>query len=1182
MNFFGPSSTHSFSKNYDNSITNDSKRSSSVPYNSPRVSQLPPNSFNFNVIPSISHDNNNNNNNVLSQKVTSNQNDTSTVLDRNLNFTATNNENPTRSLNGNNNTNQLQTLILKHEDQPQENQINNNNNDGGNTSSNFYAITQYILQAYFKVNINDLPALKLVDLIVDQTYTDSLTLRKLNDSSSFQSYEYFNTVPRDADISRCPIFALSVYFVIRWSHPTQPIAINNFNEIPLLESSLISLDASSEIHVQNQTNVNNRTGKLARAQNFEPSKKLINIVFPWLPAFRHDMLTVDRTNYKLHSLCELFEFMGKVLIQDLKHLTQSPLLLPNIVSFISKFIPDLFNQDEFQRGDISQQNENNLLQNNAYNNSLINSDLSMIGIGDANSGNGVTKEQVANLVDSHLTELSKKLTTENIRLSQQITQLKYDLGSLNSMCNQILQVQKQLLSGATNNNTSSQLPNNTIMNTANNLQGGGNSGNSTGGIIILDRNSINSNILNNLVQSFDHNHAEQSPANNPQMDNGTSALAPIGYINSTNSGASFSNQPTPSNQQLPSISNTQSIVQQDISNTNNKRKLPVPLSALQPTVSSPFGLSPGGSTRPYTDPDSPYNTNNNNNNNNNNGNTSNVNKRFRLDERPTASQAALDSLLYKAIPSPKLPENMFNTSGSRNGSTQINASNFSVSNESDAQQQSDNILPNPGTSVNLLTSKIATPIERDNLTMLSPIPEPMDQIMSNKLDRSYLQNENAIEISKKRPGPIEGKSLTADRSAAKIQPLGNKSMVTKINGPSPIETAQIIETTAGKKTDELPTRLPTITNTFRKSAQLTIGSPPNSLIRERQSATISQPTLKPQGPKINAIKDKKDTEIAKTGGPNESIKYKLSRDNKTIWDLYAEWYIGLNGKQSIKKLIEEYGWRRWKVSEDSHFFPTRRIIIDYIEMEVDRGIRLGRFKNPDQPREDIRKILVSDLEKFRINNVLTLNSLSLYFRYMTKRGQEICIFQDFKNWNVRIMTEEEKTKSCRRSHLPAALNNIDSNLNSNTSSAKSEKVKNLLAENTSEKNPIMPSKISPNSSSGTIPNNTNDNSTILPNEKELELLRNKSKMVDLITQTNRNPIHGNPSETVADTPQQSSISKEQDGANSEEPTGNTIINKEVDKIKATTGTQQSQTTLTEAGKGHSDNISSTHPESVAP
>ncbi|GAV53662.1 hypothetical protein ZYGR_0AK01640 [Zygosaccharomyces rouxii] len=156
-------------------------------------------------------------------------------------------------------------------------------------------------------------------------------------------------------------------------------------------------------------------------------------------------------------------------------------------------------------------------------------------------------------------------------------------------------------------------------------------------------------------------------------------------------------------------------------------------------------------------------------------------------------------------------------------------------------------------------------------------------------------------------------------------------------------------------------------------------------------------------------------------GPNRHIKYKLSRDNKTIWDLYTEWYVGLNGQSSIKSLIETYGLRRWKVSDDSHFFPTRRIIMDYIEMECDRGIKLGRFTSPDQPREDIRKIIVGDLEKFRINNGLTLNSLSMYFKNLTRENKEICIFQNFKNWSVRAMTEEEKNKYCKRQHTKESL-----------------------------------------------------------------------------------------------------------------------------------------------------------------
>ncbi|KAG0665459.1 hypothetical protein C6P45_000456 [Maudiozyma exigua] len=1004
MNFFGTPSSHQFSKNFGNSVTNDNKRSSSVPYNSPRVTQLPSDSFNFNVIPNVTQDGNASN---IPQRIPLKEN----LPPQINNNTATIKITPKEGniIINDDNTNKLQSFILKYERQSQDNQTTSDNNNG-NSSSNFYAITQYILQAYFKVGVNVLPTLKLVDLIVDQTYTDSLTLRKLNDSSSFQTYEYFNTVPRDVDISRCPIFALSVYFVIRWSHPTQPVTVSNYNEILLLEASLISLDATPEAFAPNAPNVNQRNEKLGRAQNFEPSKKLINIVFPWLSSFKQDVVTVDRTNYKLHSLCELFDFMAKVLIQDLKHLTQNPMLLPNIVSFISKFIPDLFIQEEFQRNEELQQTENGVMPQNSYNNNLINSDLSMMGFSENNPGNTVTKEQVTQMVDSQLTELSKKLTTENVRLSQQISQLKFDVGSLSSMCNQILQIQRQLLSGSVNSNANTPIPHNGNVNSNNNNNnanaiGGtsnGRNGNNTGGIIILDRNSINSNLLNNLVQSFDNNQSNQSPVANVQVDSNTSTLAPIGYSNVPNNGTSFSSNGTPSAHPLPSMTNAQNAVSQpDLMTSTNKRKLPAPLSTLQPSATSPYAMSPGASGRQYIRSDPPYNSSS------NNGNLNNLNKRFRADDRPTPSQAALDSLLYKTIPSPKFPDNVYSGHGSRNGSTQINGSNLVNVTDNNNPPQPDNIPPSSNVTGNLLTSKIVVPSERDNITMLSPVNEPMDQIMSNKLDRSYLQNESVETV-----GQIPNTTAVM--------------RMTTIQAPSPQNptTGNKVAATESKSTD-LPMKLPTITNTLKMSTQGTIGATSNPVISSRPpTSNLNQ--SKPTGPRNNANNDKKRMENVKIGGPNEGIKYKLSRDNKTIWDLYAEWYIGINGKPSIKKLIEEYGWRRWKVSEDSHFFPTRRIIIDYIEMEVDRGIRLGRFKNPNQPREDIRKILVSDLEKFRINNVLTLNSLSLYFRYMTKRSKEICIFEDFKNWNVRIMSEEEKTKSCRRSHLPAALNNTES------------------------------------------------------------------------------------------------------------------------------------------------------------
>ncbi|AMD20805.1 HDR063Cp [Eremothecium sinecaudum] len=181
---------------------------------------------------------------------------------------------------------------------------------------------------------------------------------------------------------------------------------------------------------------------------------------------------------------------------------------------------------------------------------------------------------------------------------------------------------------------------------------------------------------------------------------------------------------------------------------------------------------------------------------------------------------------------------------------------------------------------------------------------------------------------------------------------------------------------------------------------------------------------------IDGIENPKDSEIGDTrsstcntkesntgskSGNSDSIKYKLSRENKTVWDLYTEWYTGLNGKPSIKSLIEKYGWRRWKVSEDSHFFPTRRIIMNYIEKECDRGTTLGRYPY-DMDRKEVRKMVVKDLENFRVNNGLSLNSISLYFRNLTRENREICIYDNFADWSLLVLPEEEKNVYCKRKH----------------------------------------------------------------------------------------------------------------------------------------------------------------------
>lgn len=200
----------------------------------------------------------------------------------------------------NNISNQLHFFLTK---QDQQARISNTN-----ISSNFHLISQYILQIYYKVDFSGLSSLKIVDLIVDQTYPDSITLRKLNENTSIKPYEYFNTISRDEDISRCPIFALAIYFVIRWSHPNPPITIENFDNIPLLDPNFISINNTGANGVNSAANSLMNTQKVSRSQLFNPSQELINLIFPWLSPLKQDMLFIDRTNYKLNSFVELFEF----------------------------------------------------------------------------------------------------------------------------------------------------------------------------------------------------------------------------------------------------------------------------------------------------------------------------------------------------------------------------------------------------------------------------------------------------------------------------------------------------------------------------------------------------------------------------------------------------------------------------------------------------------------------------------------------------------------------------------------------------------------------------------------------------------------------------------------------------------------------------------------------------------
>lgn len=1019
------------------------------------------------------------------------------------------------------NTNKLQSFLSEQEHISSRITNNANNHDQAlATVSNFYTITQYILQSYYKVSFNDLLSLKVTDLIVDQTYPDSLTLRKLNDSDTLQTYQYFNTISRDPDISKCPIFALSVYFVIRWSSSNNVITLNNYKEIKLLDPNYITYDSNPMLFIQSHLNGNvNSTSKIPRSTLFEVSNRLINLVFPWLDSFKRQVLAVDRTNYILHSLCELFEFMGKIVIQDLRYLNQHALLLPNIVSFMGKFIPELLNDDEFKgfenanNGNILISNNNN---NNNNTNNLINNENNAIPFNHnninnndnisatENSNNNIhinssiprdlnndmvsiqtlnnSTQKLSQYVDTKFIELSKKLTTENIRLSQQVAQLKSDLGTLSSMCSQMIQLQRQMLSGQ-NAVLNTNLRNNAKENNLakkNNIEGINN------GILIIDKNSLNDSSFRDIIESLRGNiNQNKSPTNSREdksinnvqtqdsMD--SSILAPMKVIpNLDNSNIQITaaqviqTAPSPKGpisavspkiigNSLSRNSSLSQEISQLYSGSKEKRKLPLPQTYYESfgSVGTPFS---GHSPTSVSGIDSPFT------------------KRTRLDDRPTPSQTALNSLLYKSIDSPKEQTSGKSTSTiieppialeTNKDLTQKYTTNF-INNLSGVNSESPSTqLNNAGTTIETRDDLISK-IQEENSTITNNTPQeintdpsissfekvsPPNAIPAGLQNRDNDNSANSNGDSNKNiQGYIENTISSSDslsKSLEKNDPerLSNtkenntsislQGIINKTENPNNSQKNRIRiikEFTVVGSNQETSLTVSNINNIpSQKDESLKFKRISNELIKEHiiqvsseslskkvkdkifsKKEKIKEKTFNKNNQKSNS-KTKKKLSNSSKGGPNQNIKYKLSRENKTIWDLYAEWYIGINGKPPIKKLIEEYGWRRWKVTEDSHFFPTRKIIMQYIETECDRGVSLGRFSK-DQPREEIRKIIVGDLEKFRINNGLTLNSLSLYFKNLTKKNKELCIFRDFNTWQTKKMTEFEKNKYSKRKH----------------------------------------------------------------------------------------------------------------------------------------------------------------------
>lgn len=209
--------------------------------------------------------------------------------------------------------------------------------------------------------------------------------------------------------------------------------------------------------------------------------------------------------------------------------------------------------------------------------------------------------------------------------------------------------------------------------------------------------------------------------------------------------------------------------------------------------------------------------------------------------------------------------------------------------------------------------------------------------------------------------------------------------------------------------------------------------------------------------KAQKVKDTAEKKPKKSVA-NKDIKYRVFRGHKTIFDLCEEWYEGIpkikvlesqgknmeNGDkdevpifkikgldnydntklfhvikkddsdiriqeikteyintkneverlESIKNLIQNYGWRKWKVTGDSHFFPKRRVVIDFIEEELKEGYKNGRFNVHVDDYNESRKVIICDLENFRLVNDLTLNNIAKLLKNVKKLSSKSIVKEE--------------------------------------------------------------------------------------------------------------------------------------------------------------------------------------------
>ena len=90
--------------------------------------------------------------------------------------------------------------------------------------------------------------------------------------------------------------------------------------------------------------------------------------------------------------------------------------------------------------------------------------------------------------------------------------------------------------------------------------------------------------------------------------------------------------------------------------------------------------------------------------------------------------------------------------------------------------------------------------------------------------------------------------------------------------------------------------------------------------------------------------------------------YRLSRDVRTIPDLWKEWTIGLGSLPPIDELDRLYG-SRWRTGNEIQYYSTRKRIVDEIKRRAGNSATTEDYKTVVRGMEEERTHSKASLDK---------------------------------------------------------------------------------------------------------------------------------------------------------------------------------------------------------------------------